>query len=146
MIRKLNRIHGPVCGVFAATLTTPDMPFVVVKNMASEEMRKRRWRGAMHLPALQALLTRLGVTFRTVRAEAATLLDAARVLDESKHYIVFVTGHFMTLHNNVGYDQSHPDGVPIEKFWTAGRRIISILEIDRSNAYTYDELFAEGAV
>lgn len=142
MIRKLSPVSGPICGVFAVALATPDMPFCMVKTMAQEEMRKKRWNGPMHMPALTRLLNRLQVGFRNLDMSGMTLRDAAESLDAGKHYLIFVTGHFMTLHNRHCYDQGNVSGTPIEQFWCAGKRIIESLEIT-SLAPTYDELFPD---
>lgn len=142
MIRKLNPVSGPICGVFAAALATPDMPFCMVKTMAQEEMRKARWNGPMHMPALTRLLSRLQVGFHDLGMRGMSLRDAAESLDPGKHYLLFVTGHFMTLHNRHGYDQQSVDGTSIERFWCAGRKVIDVLEITKL-APTYDELFPD---
>ena len=145
MIRNISRQQGPVCGVFAATLATPDMPFILVKNMAREEMgNKARWSGPMYMPALVRLLNRLRVSFSRVDLCEVSLRKAAKELNPAKHYIMFVTGHFMTLRNGLGYDQGHPEGVPISEFWCAGRNVMQILEIDTTSpALTVAEYLSE---
>lgn len=143
MIRKLQPINGPICGVFAITLTTPDVPFCMVKNMAQEEMQKRRWNGPMHMPAMRGLLTRLKVGFAEFTEHyGVAMRDVVNRLDPNKHYILFVTGHYMTLHKGLGYDQANAHGTPIEQFWCLGRKVITILEIT-SYAPSYDELFPD---
>lgn len=143
MIRSIQAQRGPICGVFAATLTTPDVPFVMVKTMAGEEMAKRRWTGPMHIPALKGVLGQLKVEYTESSAlTGKTLKDAAEELDPTKHYIVMVTGHFLTLRNRLAYDQAHPHGKPIEEFWCLNRKVISFLEITKLGA-TYDELFPD---
>lgn len=145
MIRRLNPVNGPICGVFAATLATTDMPFFAVNSIAREEMAKKRWKGAMHMPALKATLSRLGVTYKDVAGlQGMPLRGVVEKLDPAKHYIVFVTGHFLTLHNGFGYDQGYTHGVPVDGFWCAGRKVIHILEIDRSKPSSlYEEMFPD---
>lgn len=143
MIRVMQPQRGPVCGVFAATMTTPDVPFCVVKTMAGEEMARKRWKGPMHMPALTSLLRSLKVEFNECSKLAGqTLKQAAEALDPEKHYLLFVTGHFLTLRGRKGYDQGNAHGTPIEQFWCLNRKVITILEITKFGA-TYDELFPD---
>lgn len=143
MIRVMKPEVGPICGVFAITMTTPDVPFCMVKGMAQEEMQKRRWTGPMHMPAMKGLLSRLSVGFEEHgHLTGQVLRDAHSALDPNKHYILFVTGHFLTVHDGKGYDQGNAHGTPIEQFWCLGRKIITVLEITKF-APSYDELFPD---
>lgn len=145
MIRKLQPVRAPVCGVFAATLATPDMPFIAVKGLAHEELNMMgRWKGRMRLSTLKALLTQLGVAFSNVDAGEGALRVVAERLCPTKHYILFVTGHFLTLHDGKCYDQQNVDGASMANYWAAGKYVKAVIEVDRSKpAKTYAEMFPD---
>ena len=97
----------------------------------------------MHMPAMKRLLGQLRVEFEEhAHLAGKALRDAHSALDPNKHYILFVTGHFLTLRGRLAYDQQNAHGTPVEQFWCLGRKIITILEITKF-APSYDELFPD---
>lgn len=122
--------RGPVCGIYAAALAA-NVPFHQSMAAAKLVVRKARhsaWKGRMYGDELKQLMKTLGVA--TVELEGyadQTLASAAKQLGTEAHYVIFITGHFLTLHNGLVYDQSHKTGTPVETYEWRRRHVNFIL-------------------
>lgn len=145
MIRHLEQVRAPICGVFAIALATPDMPFCVVKNVVHDELGLHpRWTGALTLKNITDMLKHFGVTFTDESIKDAPLKTVVKDLSPSEHHLIFVKNHFLTAHDGKCYDQGNARGTPIEQFWCAGRNVQAVIKIDRSKpAKTYADLFPD---
>ena len=129
-MRALQPSKAPVCGVFAATLAT-DLAFDDVMAKARKiKKNPGAWKGRLYLTELRALLNDVGVQFSEPEGfRKMTLASAAKELDQDRQYIVFVTGHYLTLHHGLAYDQYHVAGASIEEYKFKRRRIRAVLKL-----------------
>lgn len=130
MIKTIPPVRGPVCGVYAAALAAGG-DFHDSMAAAKKIVKKAAapsWRGRMYISELRALLNALAV--RVVDVEGVkgySLQKAAAELNPREHYIIFVTGHYLTLHAGLCYDQSNAAGTPVAKVWCRRKRISCVL-------------------
>lgn len=129
-MRHLEYSSEPLCGVYAVALTTPDKSLMEMYEFTRTFLKKRsNWKGRLYNSELRSLLSAVGTNYTTHFYEKKSLKTVYKTLDESKHYIVFITGHFFTLHKRMIYDQYKPNGWPIEQYMNINRRVKSVYEI-----------------
>lgn len=113
-IHVLEQRSGPVCGVFAVAMAC-GQAFDAVFDLARQLTgRAVQWRGRMTFRAVQRVLHATGVEFKPCEGFAGmTVQRAANQLPADQHYIIYVTGHFFTLHQGKVFDQRHATGSPV---------------------------------
>lgn len=126
MIKTLPPARGPVCGIYAAALASGgsfDQSMAAAKRVVANA-KSPSWRGRMYVSELLALFDSLGVSMLKVEGYSGySLQKAAAELDPAGHYVLFVTGHFLTLHEGLCYDQGNATGTPIAAFWCRRKKI-----------------------
>lgn len=129
-LTKHPAVRGPVCGVFAAAMAS-DKPFEDVLAIARRVVaRSASWKGRLYYRELIALLDALNIQHREAEGYKGTaLISASRTLHSERQYIVFITGHYLTLHQGICYDQSRPEGVPVDLYRENTKRIKRVIRI-----------------
>lgn len=129
-VHVLEQQSGPVCGVFAAAMAS-GQPFHQVFDQARKLAGKAaHWKGWMQFSAVQKLLTSLGVQIRACEGyKGQTLQKAAAELPAEQHYIVYVTDHFLTLHQGLVFDQRHPKGCPVGDYHWRRKRVHGMVKV-----------------
>jgi hypothetical protein len=125
MIKALPPVKGPVCGIYAAALASGgsfEKSMAVAKTVVAKA-KSPSWRGRMFVGELRALFAGLGVEMDEIDFSGSTLQKVAAELPLGGHYVLFVTGHYLTLHGGRCYDQANPEGRPVEAFWCRRRRV-----------------------
>lgn len=130
----LERVEGPVCGVFAAALVSGkrfDEVYPVAREVRSLRRRVTNWRGHLYLLEIKHLLHRLGVRYKDCEGfRGGTLRQVQEIANPDNQYVVFVTGHYCTLHHGLVFDQLHPKGVTLaDSDLGRRRRVIAVLKI-----------------
>lgn len=126
MIKTIPPVRGPVCGVYAAALAAGgsfDDSMAVAKKVVAKA-KSPSWRGRMFVGELKALFAGLGVEMDELEGfRGYSLQKAAAELPLSGHYVLFVTGHYVTLHAGRCYDQGNAEGTPVAQMWCRRKRV-----------------------
>lgn len=111
----MEKIAGPVCGVFAASIIS-GKEFSHVFSFTKEALgRTDGWQGRMKMSELKKVLSLLDVKWSELpMSSRQTLKKHISNLEYGTTYLVFITSHFITVRNGLYYDQSTPNGAPIE--------------------------------
>lgn len=130
MIKTIPPVRGPVCGIYAAALASGgsfEQSMAVAKKVVAKA-KSPSWKGRMFVGELMALFDGLGVEMGELEGfRGYSLQKAAAELPLSGHYVLFVTGHFLTLHEGLCYDQGNPKGTPVAQFWCRRKRVTHVL-------------------
>lgn len=130
-MRNLEPVRGPVCGIFAAALAA-DVDFPVAMEAARKALKPHpSWRGRMSIAGFLNVLDQLAIPAQ-VRPQPArpTVAKLAATIDSSQHYIVRIRGHLMTLEGGKLYDQTTPQGDPVQCSRHRRKRVTHIIAIN----------------
>ena len=125
MIKTIPPVRGPVCGIYAAALASGGSfndSMAVAKKVVAKA-KSPTWRGRMYVSELRALFKGLGVEMDEIGFTGGPLQNVAGRLPLGGHYVIFVTGHYLTLHDGRCYDQSNPEGTPMDRYWARRKRV-----------------------
>jgi hypothetical protein len=133
MIKPATRINAPCCGVFAIHLANDETDFQTTFDETREELgRTKGWQGRMAWSEFKLILEAYGVQFEAHDDPRGLTIGAAEKLGHfsgGRQYIVFISGHFLTVRNGLAYDQGNPIGVPVGRYFARLRRVKYALKI-----------------
>jgi hypothetical protein len=133
MIKPVERIYGPCCGVFAVFLAAPDDDFQNLFEESREKLgRAKVWKGRMYFRELLNLLNSVNVRYTEVpSAKYLTIGKACKesIFGDGAQYIVSISGHFLTIRSGLCYDQSNPVGTPFDQYRHRRCKIVRAVRI-----------------